>query len=752
MLTTDSGLTTLLAAATNKTDWATILNTALGTSKRIRCYRTSGGVTTEFRNVAIANTVTMDDSGLHLTGAASGTTVNLAADVSTGTCVLRIEGNSHWIEGSLGTTGADFIADAAFTTGNGFANKGITIGAPASLPNASGSLTIDGLQVLFGATGSPQPVTIAEQVYSGMSVGFAGATQTRYRCDPVTINGIEFTVFPGVDSDGRFDCWFYADWLSQDAMGTINKTLNRQYAAVDLKVSVNGTPQTLWDGTDTYTFNFQRGTALRWQSAEIAWNVTAAHIQQLQNDGKVMRHKCEGVFAATKSSAPFTPNIPYKPFKTFGTTEVFANQAVYVGDQGRSSASGGERDSVGLIHEWFARTVAEVGTHGNQAFATADRIKSLQRLAETGAQMFSSCGLINTATHRFLDPSTAEGGPYLSWKDNNVTYPGWKNLTQPDSDAYNGLTPSALDNRVDNSHPQNLFSYYAYLLSNDPFHLTCVQGAAITMVLNSDNRGNGRGTNGELNTVAMMEERGYFWGMKLVAEAWAATPNDSMPAPFRNKAFFNDILTNTLNLARNQFMDTAVHAGQNQTVISKKTTNFWHVFDYLYGVSGKVWIVPYMTDYGHMSLAHIRRMGYTAVNDVLLYYAKGAKLRADLGGNWYFSSDPSLGGLGIVLGPDTGTEPPYTDAAGYKAWYPGTNKVNGDIDVTGWAPAYWSNDPNYTHIFMGVLQAYKGLQQDGLVTFPDWSPDTTLSAFMAHLLNPTNITNFELRSKHQFDH
>lgn len=131
-LTVNTELSALLAAAATKTEWTAILITALGATRRVVCKRNG----TTFRDCALTGTMQASAGSITFAGYTSDTTTYLAADLSTGSSTLRIEGGGHWVEGTLGlaASGCDFILAANPTTSNGFAFGTLSIDAPAALP------------------------------------------------------------------------------------------------------------------------------------------------------------------------------------------------------------------------------------------------------------------------------------------------------------------------------------------------------------------------------------------------------------------------------------------------------------------------------------------------------------------------------------------------------------------------------------------------------------------------------------------
>lgn len=141
-----NGLKTLVQPATNKREWSEIVTTALGSTRRLRCFRdasaSAGNPTVtgvEFLNVALTSTMTFDNNTgiISNLGMMSDATVQLAADLSTGSCGFIISGNGHTLTGTLGLTNSGkelmFAANPTGSTGVGFA-AGATLKPPSSLP------------------------------------------------------------------------------------------------------------------------------------------------------------------------------------------------------------------------------------------------------------------------------------------------------------------------------------------------------------------------------------------------------------------------------------------------------------------------------------------------------------------------------------------------------------------------------------------------------------------------------------------
>lgn len=118
-----------LDASPSKNADAAVIQAALGNTRRIVCKRDPSNSATDpwetgtiFRNVGSTGPLRIVAGKILGLGLIKGTTVSLAADMSTGKSVVRISGNGRWIQGSLGLVGstADFTVRGNFTSSNGF--------------------------------------------------------------------------------------------------------------------------------------------------------------------------------------------------------------------------------------------------------------------------------------------------------------------------------------------------------------------------------------------------------------------------------------------------------------------------------------------------------------------------------------------------------------------------------------------------------------------------------------------------------
>jgi hypothetical protein len=136
----NGSLGSVLDVCNTKEDWCTAFINALGSNRRLTCSR-NGSV---FLDIALTGAVTKVGGNIASFGKTSTASSQLAADLSTGTCTLRIEGNGNYVQGTLGLAGSntDFQMDASPTTGvvTGFALVNMGLKAPVALSSGTGYL------------------------------------------------------------------------------------------------------------------------------------------------------------------------------------------------------------------------------------------------------------------------------------------------------------------------------------------------------------------------------------------------------------------------------------------------------------------------------------------------------------------------------------------------------------------------------------------------------------------------------------
>lgn len=176
MLKFSSTLQAVLNATSSKLAWATTLKEQLGANVRVRCFRDANtsatdpaATGTEFLNMACTGGITVAAGKISNFGTATNVTVKLAADLTTGASVLRIEGNGHWVQGTLGLTGAatDFHMTANPTTAS-------NIGVATSLRMNPPPLMASGTGYVPPVLDSDAPAYIVIEDWSSGSAVAAG--------------------------------------------------------------------------------------------------------------------------------------------------------------------------------------------------------------------------------------------------------------------------------------------------------------------------------------------------------------------------------------------------------------------------------------------------------------------------------------------------------------------------------------------------------------------------------------------------
>lgn len=142
MLEFNQALSTALGNATTKAAWSAAFIAGMGNTRRLICTKNGAA----FIDVALVGSITTAGGNITGFGKASDAAVQLAADLSTGVCMLRIEGNGNYVQGTLGLpgSGTDFIlpSNPTAASGVGFAS-GARINAPALLPSGTGPVAPD---------------------------------------------------------------------------------------------------------------------------------------------------------------------------------------------------------------------------------------------------------------------------------------------------------------------------------------------------------------------------------------------------------------------------------------------------------------------------------------------------------------------------------------------------------------------------------------------------------------------------------
>ncbi|MGZ8339138.1 MAG: hypothetical protein ACXW2U_05435 [Telluria sp.] len=783
-ITTDTGMTALLSAAVSRMDYCAILETNLSAPRRAVAKR--NGVT--FRDVALSGAFTVNGQGaITGLGAASGTTVALAADLSTGSTTLRISGNGHWIEGTLGLTGSgcDFIMSANPTTTNGFAIGAVSITPPAALPVESFG-DIDIVRVMMGpAGGTQQQLVVNQQLYTGMSVGRAGVTQKSWKCAPIDLQAyvldenlveqivpgqtVRVHAHPCLDSNGRVEVRFWAD-VQFDEPGVLNVSKgprtadNRQYAKIDLSIFLSDVPQTLWEGT-TYTFEMQRGTTFRWESESMPWYTSVADVRALITEGKIMPHATQGAFFDCPPLPLVFDNVTdYKPYKTFGTVD----QVSHVGSQVRGTGAGGERTNIGMVDEYIGHFVAEVGTHGNAAFNTPGRVATMKNMAESICQFPLSGGVLSPSTGRILDPANDPDGPFIYDINNDASH-NVALLPQPGINVFDGSNSgiinspvSKFNSRYDQAHCPDLASYHAYQFTNDPWYSLHTQTHIMALLGASEQAGLRRGPDGRMFAINSNQERAWWWCLQHLEEAIVCTPGD-MPAPFLNKSHLVTLRDNTLQYLKDEWIGNTsdyVHRMCDMWGAMGSSTTEWEpLTPDAYSGTFYRGIHNLGQDYGNIILTHMCRLGCNTplFKEVVEWHARGLKFRLMSGGELY-NHTYSADNVTQITGPYEGATPnmavPYSTPAEFNAWIsflPGV-VTSGNVSYDDWfiRRGGWDGG-NYTFLALAAAKCYRYMSENfGINCGFDIVAEQ--QALEARIMPPTGTgTRPTFTSKHTFN-
>lgn len=137
MLTFSPNLKAILKTATTKLDWANKLQTSLGITRTLRCFRDSNSAASdpsvtgvEFLNMKSSGPLTISSGNITGLGTLSAITIHNAVDLASGVSVLRLEGNGYWVQATLGLVGSgcDFVLSGSPT---GLPNTGYAFGPDA---------------------------------------------------------------------------------------------------------------------------------------------------------------------------------------------------------------------------------------------------------------------------------------------------------------------------------------------------------------------------------------------------------------------------------------------------------------------------------------------------------------------------------------------------------------------------------------------------------------------------------------------
>lgn len=255
-------LAALLDQCTTEYDQVRVLDTALTANKRIKLKRHANSSATDdevwasgvlFRDAALVGAFTFNNAEITSLGFTEDLTTCTAADLNTGKSLMRIEGGGHWVEGSVGLTGAGtvFTLSANPTATNSIALAGtFRIRANQLLPEGTPDTTNPTVTLASSNTN----VTTAETI-----------TLTATPSDNVGVTKVEF-FRNGIKIGEKTSApWTQTDSLTQANYGSQSYTATAHDAAgltgssspVTVVVTIQETGTTVAVGSTLTTVSFQ---------------------------------------------------------------------------------------------------------------------------------------------------------------------------------------------------------------------------------------------------------------------------------------------------------------------------------------------------------------------------------------------------------------------------------------------------------------------------------------------------------------
>lgn len=134
-------------AGGTKLQYSNAIKNALGPDRRLRCKRDANSSAAnpwatgvEFLNVGSVGELKIEGGNVTSFGKLRDTQISQDSLLDSGACVLRLEGNGHWLQGTLGLTGAgkEYSLPANFIGSQGVACADIGIKAPRDMASGTG--------------------------------------------------------------------------------------------------------------------------------------------------------------------------------------------------------------------------------------------------------------------------------------------------------------------------------------------------------------------------------------------------------------------------------------------------------------------------------------------------------------------------------------------------------------------------------------------------------------------------------------
>lgn len=486
----------------------------------------------------------------------------------------------------------------------------------------------------------------------------------------------------GRDTDGRVDVWFYLNFSTQ---------ANNVVVPLTTTITVDGQPQNLWGQGPSVLIRAVRSTLWRWQSRPRAWQFN--RIPDLANRFAVLRHS-SGVFplARNRTQAYFTKVPAGVPF-TDTSGRVGGTQ---VGDFLRGASTGGERDTIGLIHEKHARVIEEV-LKGNMAYAQQSE-PSLILIQELIGQ-FPGYFFFHVESGKVLDPTDSGQLGKVSWHRNARAAEGARYIPQAGT---NGYKYGEGTGSWDIAHPQN-HHYLPYLLTEDPYYLLMTQMNATAAI----GYGTARNRPANYKGVMIEEERGLWWGLRNLWWAEALTPASGVPQPFLPRSFFTQGVDQTI-----AYVQTTYDSQSYQDQVQR----FWGFAAPVTTESKYLGYSTFMNDYGHEVLLWMFLAGRTPPQAFMMWKMQNLYNRVMLWGEYVTGYIGLVPGINTIVAPQKGTSLPYNSLDGYHQWVTAQraaaglrelSRTNPRINYSGALHRDW-------HIFHGLLNLLQPARAKGL--------------------------------------
>lgn len=501
----------------------------------------------------------------------------------------------------------------------------------------------------------------------------------------------------GQDTDGRMDVWFYL---------AFSTAANNVVVPLTTSISVNGQPQNLWGQGPSIVLRAVRSTLWRWQSAPRKWQFE--RIPALVQRNVLLRHSSGGLPLARNMTQAALPSLPSGvPF-----TDINGRVGgTLVSDFMRGSATGGERDTIGLIHERHARVIEEV-LRGNMAFA--QQAEPSLRLIQELIGQYPGYFFFHVESGKILDPTESGQLGKCSWHRNPKAAEPARYIPQAGTNNYKYGEGSA---SWDIAHPQN-HHFLPYLLTDDPYYLLMAQMNAIAGI----GYGTGRNRPANYKGVMIEEERGLWWGLRNLWWAEVLTPATGVPQPFLPRTYFSQGIDQTINYVTGTY---------NKQTYADQLQRFWGYAQPLTTESKYVGYSSFMNDYGHEVLLWMFLSGRAIPPAFMMWKMQNLFNRIMLWGDYLTGYIGIVPGINTIVGPQQGTAMPYTTLDGYHQWVTAQrqaaglsplNRTNPKINYSGALHRDW-------HIVQGLLNLLKPARAKGLPMRFD--PAERLNALMA---------------------